>query len=112
MSTKISNLEDQLKENTTLVLPVIESNMTKDDSEVEEVAEVFETRSNDNLNKSNRQNMYKCEKCEYKCKRKITMPKHQNTKHAEEHPKYCKQCNQTFTCSQKLLIHIAKEYQM
>ena len=41
MSTKISNLEDQLKENTTLVLPVIESNMTKDDSEVEEIAEVF-----------------------------------------------------------------------
>ena len=39
------------------------------------------------------------------------MWKHENTKHVEGHQKVCKQCKQcNQTCSQELLMHIAKEH--
>ena len=58
---------------------------------------------------SNEDVLLYCELCDYRCKRKLTMKKHMNTKHSKER-EICKECKEEFKSAIELLKHISEHH--
>ena len=69
------------------------------------------TISEPNNEEIQEEHQLKYEYCEYKCKRKVTMNKHMDTKHNTKNVA-CKQCEEKFNSTILLELHIADKHQV
>ena len=60
---------------------------------------------------SNKEEFFNCDECGYKCKQKVTIKKHNTTKHCRL-GETCKQFKQVFVLETELMKHVAEKHSL